>query len=209
MAKHRTDITNDWADRHPWERLEREPPKAYQGFIIFRDMGPERTVSEAYRRYTNRPDSRAPGRFFIMWASEFNWRVRAQAYDDYCERLRLREQDVAIREAAKRHVKQLRNFAAVLNKFEQILMQKMEKNPDLKGVRLSDLMNAAVRGAAIVPRLQEAEMQALGKPSRIEVTGKDGGPITHNVRYIPPVILDPAAGTDKSDEQEDDPDELQ
>lgn len=208
MPKH-TNITNDYADRHPWERLEIESPIAYQGFKIFRDLGPERTVSEAYRIHVNRPDKLKPQRFFILWASRFRWRERAQAYDDYCERLKLREQDLAIQEAAKRHVKQLRNFGAVLNKFEQILMKKMETNPDLKGVRLSDLMNAAVRGAAIVPRLQEAEMQALGKPQRVEVTGKDGGPITHNVRYIPPMILDPNAEADRSDEPEDGADELQ
>lgn len=203
-------IEHDFAERRPWERLEAESSKSFAAFCIYRDIGPERSISEAYRQWVDDSTKKAPQRFFTLWASEFRWRERAQAYDDHCERLKLKERDAAIQDAARRHVKQLRNFGAIFNKFEQILMRKLESNPDLKGVRLTDLMNAAVRGASIVPRLQEAEMVALGKPNRVEVTGKDGGPIAQTIRYIPPVVIEPQQKrSDEPHEAEDMGDELQ
>jgi hypothetical protein len=203
-------IEYDFADRRPWERMETETSKSFAAFSLYRDLGPERSIAEAYRQWVQDSSKRAPQRFFVLWASEFRWRERAQAYDDHCERLKLKEREASIQEAAKRHVKQLRNFGAVLNKFEQILMRKMESNPDMKGVRLADLMNAAVRGASIIPRLQEAEMTALGKPNRVELTGKDGGPIAQTIRYIPPVVIEPQhKRSEESQEAEDMEDELQ
>lgn len=181
-------INIDYESRFAWERLEHEGTKPYQAFCIYRDMGLGRTVLEAYRIYIDRPDKPYVNIYFLAWARRFRWVERAQAYDDYLEARQRRIREDEIEKTAERHVRQIRNFAALLNNFEHVLMRKLQENPDLKGVKLTDLMNTSVRGAAILPRLHEAEMTALGKPTKVEVTGENGGPIL--VRYMPPTIVE-------------------
>lgn len=191
MARKDIDVVIPMEDRLPFERLEVETAKQFRAFCTFRDMGPDRTIVGAFRIHMGKENQPQASAFFKEWAERFKWRLRAQAYDDHFERLALRKKEAAIEEAAQRHVLEVRNFSTVLNKFEKILMKKLAENPDLRGVRLTDLVNAATRAASIIPKLQEAEMLALGKPQRVEVTGKNGGPISHAVRYVPPSIAEP------------------
>lgn len=208
MARTDIDVVIPIDDRYPFERLEVETTKQFRAFCTFRDMGEDRTIVGAFRIHTGKDYPQA-NKFFKDWAEKFQWRIRAQAYDDHFERLELRKKEAAIEEAAARHVLEVRNFSTVLNKFEKILMKKLVENPDLKGVRLTDLVNAATRAASIIPKLQEAEMTALGKPQRVEVTGKNGGPISHAVRYIPPQIVKPEPAPAGEPDGEEAEDELQ
>jgi hypothetical protein len=68
-------------DRQPWDRLESESSKAYAAFLAFRDIGPGRSLSEAYRVHSNRPDARKPSGTFTTWCKRFNWPERADAWD--------------------------------------------------------------------------------------------------------------------------------
>lgn len=174
--------------RRAWERLEGEGSKAYNAFCIYRDMeADERTIVGAFRQYVGR-DVRYPSGYALKWARRFKWRERALLYDDYKEAIVRKHREATIVEAAKRHATQCKNYGAILNAFESILMKRLKDNPSLEGVTLTDLMNTSIRGAAILPKLQEAEMTALGKPKRVEVTGEGGGPVLH--RYLPPTIID-------------------
>lgn len=186
------DVDFDYDARVVWERLPMENSKPYAAFCIYRDLlTDDRSIIEAYRIYTNDSTKPYAMAYFLAWARRFRWKERALAYDDYKEAKRRKAKERDIDAAAKQHVKQVRNYNAVLNSVEKVLMERLQKNPELSGVRDTDLINAVIRGAAIVPKLQEAEMAALGKPKTVEVTGPEGGPIL--MRYIPPEIV--GAGT--------------
>jgi hypothetical protein len=65
----------DTLQRAAWERQTREPEKAYQAFLTFRDRGPGRTVTEASRTLLK-------SRHLIdRWCQRYNWRERAARYD--------------------------------------------------------------------------------------------------------------------------------
>jgi hypothetical protein len=63
----------------PWDQLPDEPITAYRRFMIYRDIGPRRTLEKAYEVYKG-AKGLAPG----MWqrqAVEYSWKDRATAYD--------------------------------------------------------------------------------------------------------------------------------
>lgn len=85
-------------ERKPWERLPKEPPTAYRGYCLFRDLGPERTLQAAWELYYGRPEAEArrqakgksnrpgstPG-YWNKWSSHWAWVGRCASYDDYAE----------------------------------------------------------------------------------------------------------------------------
>lgn len=78
-----------------WTRQPEETAKAYRAFGIYRDLGHDRAVIEAYRRYSGRAEAsiRVPG-YFVAWSRDYLWRDRALAFDQTL--------DVAIRAAIDR-----------------------------------------------------------------------------------------------------------
>lgn len=69
-----------------WEQLTDEPAAAYARFLIYRNLGPGRTLDAAYA--ANSPKARkgkkrqgiAPGQW-TKESSDFEWRARATAWD--------------------------------------------------------------------------------------------------------------------------------
>jgi hypothetical protein len=66
----------------PWDRQTGEPPAAYARFLIFRALGPARSLGGAYGVYLGEPDAKrpAPGRWrrdSVRWS----WQERAVAWD--------------------------------------------------------------------------------------------------------------------------------
>ncbi len=78
--------------RHLWEAMEGESARAFGGFEIYRQLGPNRTVEDAWRRCWSRPGTRrqrgdhtSPPRvmpYFSKWAVLWEWRKRALAWDE-------------------------------------------------------------------------------------------------------------------------------
>lgn len=66
---------------NPWDRLDGETAKAWAAFCAYRDLGPKRSIVQAYRRATgNEGAAQAPGRW-NGWSSQFGWIERATLYD--------------------------------------------------------------------------------------------------------------------------------
>ena len=76
------------SERPPWEQLPDEPGPAFLAFSAFRDLGPARTVVEAYRQSRGKPEAKqAPGTW-NGWAKRFDWAARAHAFDAHLEAAR-------------------------------------------------------------------------------------------------------------------------
>jgi hypothetical protein len=84
-------VDMDTTKRSPelWDKLESESSRAFEAFKLFMYLPPaERSVSGAWREWTDNPEAGRPSPFFEGWAREHAWPERAQAYDSHIERIR-------------------------------------------------------------------------------------------------------------------------
>lgn len=70
----------------PWDRLPDETDAQYAQFLVFRDLGPSRTLARAYRQYLKHFDTtpgarKGPSGAFKETAAARRWRERAEAWD--------------------------------------------------------------------------------------------------------------------------------
>lgn len=64
-----------------WDRIEGvESAKAYAAFVVYRDLGVQRSLQKAWERYTDGNKKGMPG-YFGEWSRKFNWVARAEAWD--------------------------------------------------------------------------------------------------------------------------------
>jgi hypothetical protein len=100
----------------PWDQQAGESAKAYAAFCLYRDLGPQRSLDEASRRYHQpagqegpQPPSkrlrRASGTI-RRWAQRWDWQTRARAWDQEIERLKQVQQQAAVKEMNQRHAKE-------------------------------------------------------------------------------------------------------
>ena len=87
------------AEIEPWERQPGETEKAYEAFLIYKNLGPGRTVTEVAKKLSK---SR---QLMARWCSHYGWTDRAAAYDRENER----KEQIATQQARKkmieRHIK--------------------------------------------------------------------------------------------------------
>ncbi len=77
--------------RQLWEQQPHEPARAFNAFTVYRDLGPKRTLREAFRQETGK-ESAQPNGTWTRWYTDWQWSLRAGAWD--------RELDALGREAA-------------------------------------------------------------------------------------------------------------
>lgn len=68
-----------------WDRESGEPATVYAAFLVYRDLGYQRTVLEAYRQATGRLKADQASGMFQKHYKDFRWRERAAAWDAHCE----------------------------------------------------------------------------------------------------------------------------
>ena len=82
----------------PWERMEGEGPKAFEAFRVYRDMGPERTITAVGKQLSKSRN------LIDRWKDRWNWAERVRAYDNGLERTAHQEAVKNVREMQKRHI---------------------------------------------------------------------------------------------------------
>lgn len=86
-------------DINPWERQEGESSKAFESFVIYRDMGAKRT-------FTAVADTLHKSCTLIRrWKEQWDWEKRAMAYDNSLEKEARAEAAKGIRKMIERHIK--------------------------------------------------------------------------------------------------------
>jgi hypothetical protein len=105
-----------------WERRRGESAKAFAAFRVYRDLGPRRSTTAAYRLYVaERQESgggrkgaiRAPGRW-KFWAQQYEWKNRAEAYDAHLDREARLRREAELRAMDERHLALARSVQALL-----------------------------------------------------------------------------------------------
>lgn len=87
-----------------WDRQPDETPRAYQAFVLYRDLPPEtRSLNTAWRSAKPDAGDRAAGTW-TTWSTEHRWVERAAAYDEHVDSERLRARLVRIRQLEARRV---------------------------------------------------------------------------------------------------------
>lgn len=82
----------------PWERQKGESEKAYEAFVIYRDMGADRTITAVAKKLTK-------SRTLIgRWSAQWNWQERVLAYDNELQREAKAEAAKDYKEMMKRHI---------------------------------------------------------------------------------------------------------
>ena len=92
-----------------WQRQPAETNKAFEAFVVYRDLGKERSLEAVARKLSK------SSQLLKRWSAANNWVERAGTYDDY-----LAEQDRKAYEATRRKAKDerhalIRNMKAKLN----------------------------------------------------------------------------------------------
>jgi hypothetical protein len=84
---------SDRAAPSPLERLPGESPRAFAAFLAYRDLGPGRSVVEAYRQRESKAGAKQASGRWNAWAARFDWPDRVTAYDAHMERVRQRARE--------------------------------------------------------------------------------------------------------------------
>jgi len=70
-----------------WDRQADERDKPWAAFVVFRDMGKDRNLLQAYRdTYGRQNAKKAPG-WYAAWAKKHDWRRRAAAWDAHLDQI--------------------------------------------------------------------------------------------------------------------------
>lgn len=155
-----TDLPPDpFAGREPWDRQPGEGPRPYAQFVVYRDMGPGRSIKKASEKIKNRSLA-----YLYQVAHKNRWTERASLYDlemsrQFNETVIQRRKDMATRHYAV--------AANMLSKASERLLA-----VDVDQLSLRDLAYW-VETAVKVQRL------ALGSPTDIlEAQGKNTATMT-------------------------------
>lgn len=180
---------------NPWDLQSGETPRAFAGFRLYLEMGPDRSIQAAYRKSRGYPidaDRHADGTF-LNWSRKHSWIKRALAYDaqnaaDYDAALKkAREKEAekwskrqdTIREHEYSMAERLRKVAGKM--LDTPLIEKLiEGGPDgeiTKLVPANWKMGDAAKFLEVFSKLARMAAQMATNTERRELTGEDGGPI--------------------------------
>lgn len=137
--------------RDPWERLPREPSRAYEGFRAYRELPPgTRTLPQIAAQFG------LANRTVQEWSAKFNWIERAKAWDDHVYRIEDQERLDAIRVMHRAH--QLAGKLATARAIASLQGLTPADIPPAAAVRLLDLGTRLERQTLLT---SVAELQGL------------------------------------------------
>ncbi len=83
----------------PWEKRKGESARAYQAFLLYRDLGQDRSLIASYRTWTGRAQVKDFPGYWRGWAAKHEWAFRADQWD--AELIRLADHELRRRVGAK------------------------------------------------------------------------------------------------------------
>src|SRR5690349_6145499 len=144
----------------PWERQPGDSPQAWAAFVVYRDMGPGRSIRAVCS------DMGKDRGTIGLWSSRHGWRARVEAFDREQDRIaRLAMIDKAIR-MGERHAEQAMDVGEGLMAYPRAVLKKLESDPTVIDKLAEEDMPALMAGliavAKALPSVQQAERMARG-----------------------------------------------
>lgn len=135
-----TPVDDDHAE---WERLPGEPTKAHAAFRVYRDMPAHQRRLEDVATNLD-----CNYRTVRLWAKQWSWRSRADAWDDACHRVEDAERLAAIRQMHAVHRRAGR--AATVKAVQALSLIAPEDIPVAQAARLLELGSKLERTTLLV-----------------------------------------------------------
>jgi len=82
----------------PWERQKGESARAFEAFLVYLQMGPERSIRAVAQKCTKSVS------LIRRWSSDNNWVERCRAWDNYLQREAKKAAVAEIRKMNQRHI---------------------------------------------------------------------------------------------------------
>jgi len=121
-------VNSHRGESQPWHRLPEESGIAHEAFIVFRDLGPKRTIAAA---------ARAAGKcasLLYRWAARYHWWERARVWEQAQER----EQEASDRRQREQaHERWMRNAERLERLAMAIIASMVRPDPDTGEPRLN------------------------------------------------------------------------
>lgn len=167
-----------------YDRLPDESSKAFEAFSHYKNLGIERTIELAWKRYS-KSDRTVPG-YFKQWSSDYNWVERSRAYDEFVDAQARKKLES---DAIKQRAEMLKRHALTGKVLQQKGVQYLEKSGIDKS---SDAVNAIKTGITI-------ERQSSGLPEYLmEVVNVDDAELTRKYAALLAEIGGVASGDDEA-----------
>jgi hypothetical protein len=159
--------------RFPWERQFNESRKAFEAFVVYRDMGPRRSQERVARELGK------SAQLMARWSSKWSWVERASAWvDEQDKQLRVSQQEAVVK-MNDRHAKLAAALTGkVVEKLQSVSPEEIERT---SLVSLSRLLEVGVKverqargeaGEIVADRIEEADTSlshlTLGELEEIE-----------------------------------------
>ncbi len=133
-----------------WERRPEESGRAYSAFVLYRDLGPTRSLAAAYAasRHPGGGVAKKAASHWEEWSSAYDWVERAEAYDAHLEARRRAEREHLLAELEARRFRfelhnqvrleeRIAKIEELLNKVDLYLFSTEEGAPRIRGINLS------------------------------------------------------------------------
>lgn len=141
----------------PFDRLENESDPAWQAFVAYRDLGPERNIRKVAQSLSKSVA------LMGEWSSRHQWVARAAAWDAEVDRHRRAASLSAISEMVERHATHTQAQLQALMAPARELLKRLQQNPALLAeVSDAQLIRYCSSAARAVPALIQAERLARG-----------------------------------------------
>ncbi len=106
----------------PWEWKDKETPKAYAAFEIYRDLGPQQRSLVRVAQTTNKHKAN-----LAKWSTRYEWVERVRAWDEHQAQLKIGVHEKAIEDMLEREIDQ----GLLLQSISMKALQALDGSEDL------------------------------------------------------------------------------
>ena len=183
-----------------WERQPCDTPKSWAAFQVYRDEGPERSMSHTAEKVGVKT------KLLLRWSSRYAWVMRTDAYDNH---LSMIKQDMLQKALAVRFAAEAEATANTIAKAKKIVMHDLDvlvrraEDPDMEGELLLNnktmvqLMDRVVMLERIITGQSTSKSISESKVERNERTVKHV--VVEDNRRRNPLTIDANATSDNED----------
>jgi len=150
-----------------WEKRPGEGERAFAAFTIYRNLGPQRSLSKVAQAVAKSLP------LMKRWSRRWRWSVRASAWDAHLHKVDDNERRRAVKDACARHVNLAQALQHRVTLQLKALQERDKRQPEVpvQDLTAGDMARWLETGVRI-------ERLGLGLPtSNHSVEGPDGGPL--------------------------------